>query len=245
MAGSASVIRQVRPAERRLRTELRNRPAPPGRSATSSTLPDKILGPDGLPIHEAISPEDRLDGDLTKGEAQVISGNLRPLAAALHSIPERFGIPDQSALVGFLSQWPSTNQYVIQAAMVALQRFWCGDYEGATYTATPWIENAIRQVILDANQGIYMLQSIRRPGQYPGLGAMIDLLPERFTLSQSRYRFIKATLTHPLVFNLRNQLSHGMALYNTSLAAALVLHTLLTVTLITPKPDTEDPQQRS
>jgi len=70
---------------------------------------------------------------------------------------------------------------------------------------------------------------------------MIDLLADRFTLSQSRYRFLKATLTHPLGFNLRNQLSHGMTLYNTSPAAALVLHTLLTVTLITAKPDTKTP----
>jgi hypothetical protein len=216
-------------------TVERNRNAAP----FAALFPDKILGPDGLPIYEAISPEDRFDGDLTKWEAQLISGNLRPLAAALHSIPERFGMPEQAALVGFLSQWPSTNPYVIQAATLALQRYWCGDYEGAAYSATPWIESAIRQVILDANLGIYMLQRIRRPGQYPGLGAMIDLLPSRFTLSQSRYRFLKATLTHPLGFNLRNQLSHGMGLFNTSPVAALVLHTLLTVTLITQRPDTE------
>lgn len=205
-------------------------------------FPDKVLGPDGLPIYEAVSPEDRLDGDLTKVEVQVITSNLRPLTAALHSIPERFAsIPDQAALVEFLSYWPSMNQETVRAATVALQRFWCGDYEGAVYTAIPWIENAIRQIILDANQGIYMLQKTHKRGQYPGLGAMIDLLPERFTLSQSRYRFLKATLTHPLGFNLRNQLSHGINLYNTSAAATLVLHTLLTVSLITPKPDPPQP----
>jgi hypothetical protein len=196
-------------------------------------FPDKILGPDGLPIYEATSPEARFDGDLTKWEAQLISGNLLPLSAALDSIPERFGIPEQAAIAAFLSQWPSVNQDTVRAATIALQRFWSGDYEGAAYAATPWIENAIRQVILDANQGIYMLQRIRKPGQYPGLGAMIDLLPDGFTVSQSRFRFLKATLTHPLGFNLRNQLSHGMLLYNTSPAAALVLHILLSVILIT------------
>lgn len=210
----------------------------------TALFPDMILGPDGLPIYQATSPEDRFDGDLTKWEAQLISGNLRPMAAALHSIPERFGMPEQEALVVFLSQWPSTNPYVIQAATLALQRYWCGDYEGAVYTATPWIENAIRQVILNANRGIYMLQNIRKPGQYPGLGAMIDLLPGVFTLSDSRYRFLKATLTHPLGFNLRNQLSHGIGLYNSSQAAALVLHTLLTVSLITQKPPTKGDNEK-
>ncbi|GAS95643.1 uncharacterized protein RMCC_2609 [Mycolicibacterium canariasense] len=207
-----------------------------------AVLPDKVLGPDGLPIYEAVSPEDRLDGDLTKVEVQVITSNLRPLTAALHSIPERFaGIPDQAALVEFLSQWPSLNQQTIRAATFGLQRFWCGDYEGAVYTTMPWIENAIRQIILDANQGMFILQKTHKRGQYPGLGAMIDLLPERFTLSQSRHRFLKATLTHPLGFNLRNQLSHGILLYSTSAAAALVLHTLLTVSLITPKSDSPRP----
>ncbi|WP_156751579.1 DUF4209 domain-containing protein [Mycobacterium sp. 1245111.1] len=203
-------------------------------------FPDKILGPDGLPIYEAIDPDDRFDGDLTKWEAQVIGGNLGPLTAALHSIPDRFGIPDQVALAAFLSQWPTTSQYVMRAITLGLQRFWCGDYEGVVYAATPWIEAAIRQVILDANQGIYTLQSIHKPGQYPGLGAMIDLLPDRFTLSRSRYRFLKATLTHPLGINLRNRLSHGIELFNSSQAAALVLHTLLTVTLLTSRAISED-----
>jgi hypothetical protein len=166
--------------------------------------------------------------------------------------PERGFVPcscqrqsDQRALAAFLSQWPTTNQYVTRAITLGLQRFWCGDYEGVAYTATPWIEAAIRQVILDANHGIYMLQSIRKPGQYPGLGAMIDLLPDRFTLSRSRYRFLKATLTHPLGINLRNQLSHGIELFNSSQAAALVLHTLLTVTLLTSQTDSEDRQRNS
>lgn len=208
-------------------------------------FPDKILGPDGLPIYEAVDPDDRFDGDLTKWEAQVIGGNLGPLAAALHSIPERFGIPDQGALASFLSQWPTTNQYVMRAITLGLQRFWCGDYEGVVYAATPWIEAAIRQVILDADQGIYMLQSIHKPGQYPGLGAMIELLPDRFTLSRSRYRFLKATLTHPLGINLRNRLSHGIELFNGSPAAALVLHTLLTLTLLTLKTDADDRERSS
>lgn len=221
--------------EQNCETVERNRSAAP----LASLFRDTVLGPDGLPIYEAISPEDRFDGDLTKWEAHHINGNLRPLAAALHSIPERFGMPEQEALVDFLSQWPSTNPYVIQAVTLALQRYWCGDYEGTVYTATPWIENAIRQVILNANLGIYMLQNIRKPGQYPGLGAMIDLLSGAFTLSHSRYRFLKATLTHPLGFNLRNQLAHGIGLFNSSQAAALVMHTLLTVTLITQKPPTE------
>jgi Domain of unknown function (DUF4209) len=182
-----------------------------------------------------------LDGDLTKWEAHLISGNLPPLSAALHSVPERFGIPGQAEIASFLSQWPSANQDTVRAAAIALQRFWCGDYEGAAYTTTPWIENAIRQVILDANQGIYMLQRIHKPGQYPGLGAMINLLSDGFTVSQSRFRFLKATLTHPLGFNLRNQLSHGMLLYNASPAAALVLHTLLSVMLITSNVATDTP----
>lgn len=205
-----------------------------------AAFPGKILGPDGLPLYEATTPEDRFDGDLTKVEAQLISVNLRPLTAALHSISERFGIPDEALLVEFFTRWPSTNNDTVRTAAVALQRFWCGDYEGAAYIATPWIENAIRHIILDANQGIYMLQRIRKPGQYPGLGAMIDLLPQRFTLSQSRYRFLKATLTHPLGLNLRNQLSHGMQPYNTSAAAALVLHTLLSIGLITARAQPQD-----
>lgn len=197
-------------------------------------LPDCLIGPDGLPIYEATSPEDRFDGDLTKWETHIISNNLLPLTTALHSIPERFGLPETAELAAFLSSWPSMNRDLLPIATSALQRFWCGDFEGATYIATPWIEAAIRQLIIDAEHGMYRLQSIHRPGQYPGLGAMLDLLPGLFTLSTSAHRFLKAMLVHSRGLNLRNHLSHGMIHYNTSTASSLVIHTLLMITLMTP-----------
>jgi len=207
----------------------------------TALMPDYLIGPDGLPIYEATSPENRFNGDLTKWEAQVISSKLAPLSAALRSIPERFSMPATADLAAFLASWPSMNRDVVPIAVSSLQRFWSGDFEGAIYIATPWIEAAIRQLIIDAEHGMYRLQSIHKPGQYPGLGAMLDLLPGRFNIGTSWHRFLLAMLNHARGLNLRNQLSHGIVHYDGPLAAALVIHTLLMVTLITPiTPESEE-----
>jgi hypothetical protein len=116
----------------------------------------------------------------------------------------------------------------------ALQRFWIGDPQGATYTLVPSIEALIRELILDVNHGMYRLQRTHAPGQYPGLGAMLDLLPELFGLSPSYLRFLKVVLTHPAGFNLRNRLAHGINEYSDPGHAALVIHTVLVLATLTP-----------
>jgi hypothetical protein len=129
-----------------------------------------LLGPDGLPIWEPQTPEDRLDYDLTHFEVNIIGGMLRPLIAALHAIPERFGLPLTQELLEFLAIWPGISRSVVHTISFALQRFWVGDSEGVIYTVVPAIETLVRDLILHVNHGMYRLQQTHAPSQYPGLG---------------------------------------------------------------------------
>lgn len=182
-------------------------------SGLTSWLPPTLLGPDGLPIWEPQTPEDRLDYDLTHFEVNIIGGMLRPLISALHAIPERFGLPMTQELLEFLAIWPGMSRSVVHTICFALQRFWVGDSEGVIYTVLPAIETLVRNLILNVNHGMYRLQQTHAPGQYPGLGAMIDLLPDLLDIGPSWHRALKTILTHPAGFNLRNRLSHGIDQY--------------------------------
>lgn len=68
----------------------------------TALMPVTLLGPDGLPIYQPATEEDRFDYDLTQFEVHIIGGMLRPLISALHAIPERFGLPLSQDVATFL-----------------------------------------------------------------------------------------------------------------------------------------------
>lgn len=194
----------------------------------SSLFPTILIGPDGLPIYKPETDEDRIDFELTRFEAQIINGHVRPLISAIDTIPERFGLPTTAELLEFLNAWPGMSPDVAPVVVNALQRFWVGDSQGAIYTLTPMIETLVRDLILQANHGMYRLQQTpRQPGQYPGLGAMLDLLPDYYDVSEGWLHSLRTILIHPGGFNYRNTLSHGVAIYEDPGTAAIILHTAL------------------
>jgi hypothetical protein len=203
-------------------------------------MPAILIGPDGLPIYEAISDEGRFDYDLTAWETQIVVGTARPLVAALHAIPERFGLPETVELAAFLDSWPGMHRAALPMVVGALQRFWNGDPQGAVYTLTPWIESLIRELILSIDHGMYRLQAVHKPGQYPGLGVMLDMLPDLFNVDASHMRFLKVVLTHPAGLNIRNRLAHGIYEYSDSGTAAVVIHTVLYLATLASTPAPPD-----
>jgi hypothetical protein len=206
----------------------------------TALMPTLIVDEDGLPFYEAVSDEEKIEYQLSTHETQTIAGNLRPLVAALHSIPERFGLPPTEELAAFLAQWPGMHKSALPTVVYALQRFWAGDSQGAAYTLAPRIETLVREMFRSVEQGIYMLQQTHKPGQFPGLGAMLDLLPTPYEVSPSRQRFLKTALTNPIGLNIRNRLAHGVNEYGDAGTAALLIHIALSLTTLRPRRKSSD-----
>jgi len=209
----------------------------------TALMPVKLVGPDGLPILEAVTDEEKFEYDLVRIETQHIQGNTRPFVAALHSIVEKFGLPTTGDLAQFLSSWPGMDRQALRAIVRALYRFWTGDSEAAIYTLVPRIEGLVRNLILSqTNRGLFKLQQSHKPGQFPGLGAMLVILSEEFDISESMFRFLKVVLVEPAGFNVRNRLSHGIDDFGDPGTAATLLHTALFLATLRPKSDEETEQ---
>lgn len=88
--------------QNRVLIEERHRQHPLGR-----LFPLDLRTPEGLPIYTGTSEEDRFDLDLTMWETELIGYWLPILAAALHAIPERHGLPTLEEISAFLMQWPA------------------------------------------------------------------------------------------------------------------------------------------
>lgn len=197
-------------------------------------LPTQLLGPDGLPVYSGTTPEDRFDVDLTRWEALLLEHWLQVLSAALHSIPENYGLPPLADIAAFLEQWPAVAGGVAPALARALLRFWCGDSEGAAFTVVPRIESLARTLVRRNQRGVYRLQREHVPGQYAGLGALLPILAEEYGLTESDARFYSVVLRHPAGLNLRNQLAHGFLGDPGPGYAALLLHAALRIATIRP-----------
>jgi hypothetical protein len=180
-----------------------------------------------MPILEAVTEDQIFQYALVQHETDRVQTFVRPLATALHDIVAEFGLPPSAELAQFLSSWPSASTPTVWAVCRALHRYWSGDSEGATYTLVPRIEAHIRELILATKRGMFKLQKIHAPGQFPGLGAMLSILPEQFDVGETRMRFLKVVLIEPAGFNLRNQLAHGTAMFTDPATAAVAIHTAL------------------
>lgn len=190
-------------------------------------MPTHLLGPDGLPAYTGITEEDRFEVELVGWERELLTNWSRPLARALHKIPERFETPSGPELFEFLKSWPGANLNAVRVLTVALLRYWAGDSDAATYTAMPQIEGSIRSLVKAQGRGIYRLQQQHKPGQTLGLGALLPILAETYEISEAWIRTYNAALVHPAGLNLRNQLMHGFGGLTGPDTAAIVLHLLL------------------
>lgn len=196
-------------------------------SVLHKLMPTHLIGPDGLPAYTGVTEEDRFEVELVGWEAELLTNWSRPLARALHKIPERFETPSGPKLFEFLRTWPGSNLNTVRVLTVALLRYWAGDSDAATYTAIPQIEGSIRDLVKAQGRGIYRLQQQHKPGQTLGLGALLPILAETYEISDDWIRTYSAALVHPAGLNLRNQLMHGFGSLTGPDTAAIVLHLLL------------------
>lgn len=204
-------------------------------------MPTQLLGPDGLPSYAGVTEEDRFEVELVDWEAELLTNWSRPLARALHTIPERFKTPSGPELFEFLKTWPGANPNTARVLTVALLRYWAGDSDAATYTAMPQIEGATRVLVMAQGRGIYRLQQQHKPGQTLGLGALLPILAETYDVSEAWIRTYSAALVHPAGLNLRNQLMHGFGGLTGPDTAAIVLHLLLHLGTFRSRRDDSEP----
>ncbi len=73
----------------------------------------------------------------------------------------------------------------------------------------PRIETLVRNLVLRSDRGIYRLHNEQKPGQYPGIGNLLEILQEEYALPESVIRFLAVVLRHLAGLNLRNLMLHG------------------------------------
>ncbi|MEE9964710.1 MAG: DUF4209 domain-containing protein [Propionicimonas sp.] len=203
-------------------------------------MPTQLLGPDNLPIYSGTTEADRFDVEVVKYQSIVLDHYLPILTTALRRLGEAYGVPDEASLMGFFMTWPGLDRTSARMAANALVRFWAGDFDGAVYTLLPQIESTARNLLLAADEGIYRRQREATPGQYMGLGALLEPLGRLYGLSEDWQRYYEICLRHPAGPNLRNRLCHGFAGAVAPKAATLILHLLLHLgTVVKPAQETE------
>lgn len=131
------------------------------------------------------------------------------IAEALERIRERHGIPTVADLAAHFLRNPIVPVHLAAALARSLQRYWAGDTEGAALTVLPQIEALARNLLLVENVGIYRRQRGQTPGQYPGLGFLLDAIAQ--DRNASWHRFLRTFLASPSGINLRNEVLHGLA----------------------------------
>lgn len=217
------------PEENRKQIENQYRLAP-----LQHLFPTQLQTPEGLPLYAPETEVDRFDLDMVKWETQLLEQWTYIYAEALHRVvdPE---VPPFNALVRVLSEGDEPSNIGRQLAD-SFFRYWSGDGQAALHTAMPMIEALIRDAVLRAERGIYRLQKKQTPGQYAGLGVLLDLFYDTYGINERDRRFFDAVLRHPGGWNLRNLLSHGYLPGINGSVAALALYTALRILVLTGKP---------
>lgn len=207
-------------------------------------FPVNLQSPEGLPIYTGTTEDERFDVDLCMWESELVGHWASVMAAGLHAIPERHGLPTLEEIGEFLIQWPAVQRRVGLAIARSLLRYWAGDSEGACYTIVPRIETLVRNLVLGTDRGIYRLQNEHKPGQYAGLGHLLPILQEEYAVPEAVARFLSVVLRHPAGLNLRNLMLHGYVDDPGTGWAAVLLHAALSVATIRPGgTDVVDPSE--
>lgn len=196
-------------------------------------FPTQLQTPEGLPLYTPETEDDRFDLDMVKWETQLLEQWTYIYAEALQRVidPE---IPPFNALVRVLSEGDGPSNVGHQLAE-SFFRYWAGDGQAALHTAMPMIEALVRDAVLRADRGIYRLQKKQSPGQHVGLGVLLDVFYDIYTVPEKDQRFFDAVLKHPGGWNLRNLLSHGYLPGVNGGVAALVLYAALRVLVLSNK----------
>lgn len=187
----------------------------------------ELLGPDGLPRFSAQNERDKAEMRLAQQENLTLQTSAPLLAMALSKVAEAHGIPSEKDLVEFFSQSALTDDGLAGSIARCFIRYWTRDYEGATFTIAPKIETLLRNLVLNLDAGVYRLQRQEKPGQFPGMGALLGVLKDR-GLDESWYRNILTICANPAGGpNLRNELAHGFVHAASAPAAAVLIQCVL------------------
>lgn len=194
-------------------------------------FPTQLQTPEGLPLYAPETKEERFDLDLVKWETDLLQHWTPVLAEALHRLVDP-DVPPIDALAGVLSAGPASNPAIGAQLASSFHRYWSGDGQAALYTTVPMIEALIRNAVIDADRGVYRLQKSQVPGQYVGLGVLLDLFVETYAVSERDERFFGALLRHPGGWNLRNLLAHGYLANASGGVAAVSLYAAMRVIVL-------------
>ncbi|MGV9990762.1 DUF4209 domain-containing protein [Streptomyces sp. NPDC003374] len=193
----------------------------------SALFPHQLLGGDGLPRYHPQSEEDRVAMALAEQESFNVQVWAPILATALTRVFETYGIPSEEELAEFFAQSPLVDDSLAHALARAFIRYWMGDAEGAAFTILPRIETLARNLVIAMDRGVYRLQRDQKPGQYPGLGYLLDILKEH-GMDESWHRCVLTICANPAGgWNIRNEVAHGFIDNVSAPAAAVVLQVAL------------------
>jgi len=194
-------------------------------------FPKQLQTPEGLPLYAPATTEERFDLDVVEWETELLAQWTPIMAEALHRVvtPD---LPPFGDLVHVLGSGPASDEGVGRQLAASLYRYWSGDGQGAVYTAVPMLEAMVRNAVLDADRGIYRLQRKQVPGQYVGLGVLLDLFVESYAVDRRDERFFGALLKHPGGWNLRNKLAHGYLPDASGGLAAIVLYAAMRILVL-------------
>lgn len=188
----------------------------------SKLFPVTQYGSDGLPRFTATSDEERTEYELTRQETFQLQFQQAFVAEALLRFPAHHQLPTAEELTTYFARSGLVSSPLAATLARAFLRSWAGDDEGAALTAAPQIEALARRLLLVVNAPLYRLQREQKPGQYPGLGFLLDQL-QYYGLPESWYRYLYTLLTNPAGVNARHELAHGFGDYRNPGLAALLL----------------------
>ncbi|MEU4918956.1 DUF4209 domain-containing protein [Streptomyces parvus] len=193
----------------------------------SRLFPKELIGGDGLPRYRPQSDEDRDAMDLAEQESYNLQSFAPILAMALSRISEKYGVPSESELAEFFAQTPLTDENLAYALARSFVRYWMGDAEGAAFTIIPRIETLVRNLVIAMDLGVYRVQRDQKPGQYPGLGYLLDILKDH-GMDESWHRCVLTVCANPAGgWNIRNEVAHGFIVNVGIPPAAVVLQVAL------------------
>lgn len=188
----------------------------------SGLFSKELFGGDGLPRYRPQSDEDRDAMSLAEQESYNLQMFAPILAIALSRVADTYGIPDESELAEFFAQPPLANEDLAHALARAFIRYWTGDAEGAAFTVIPRIEAMVRNLVIAMDRGVYRIQRDQKPGQYPGLGYLLDVL-KTHGMDESWHRCALTVCANPAGgWNIRNEVAHGFVM-NLAMPPAAVL----------------------
>jgi Domain of unknown function (DUF4209) len=192
----------------------------------ASLVPHTRLGGDGLPRFTPSTPDQVAEAQLADLEALALLFQGPFLGQALDRVGARFGPIPEDELRGFFERAPLVPPPVAGSLARAFGHFFRGDYEAAAYVATPRAETVVRNLVLALDLPVYRVQRAATPGQYPGLGVLLDALAQA-GLDPSWHRYLRTLLASPSGLNYRNELTHGFVDQVDQMHAALVLVAVL------------------